>query len=111
MIHDTKDEAMRKRLQGVFLHAQVLLNTVNQLLDFRAIEEKHHLTLSEGDIVDFARNVSNDFILMAEEKSIQFSFFAENEQILMSFDAEKVQKILTNLLSNAFKYTPQRRQR
>jgi signal transduction histidine kinase/DNA-binding response OmpR family regulator/ligand-binding sensor domain-containing protein len=106
MIHDTKDEAMRKRLQGVFLHAQVLLNTVNQLLDFRAIEEKHHLTLSEGDIVDFARNVSNDFILMAEEKNIQFSFFAENEQILMSFDAEKVQKILTNLLSNAFKYTP-----
>jgi signal transduction histidine kinase/DNA-binding response OmpR family regulator/ligand-binding sensor domain-containing protein len=106
MIHDVKDEALRKRLQGVFLHAQVLLNTINQLLDFRAIGEKHHLTLSEGDIVDYVRSVCNDFVLMADEKNIQFSFFAEDESILMSFDAEKIQKIVTNLLSNAFKYTP-----
>jgi signal transduction histidine kinase/DNA-binding response OmpR family regulator/ligand-binding sensor domain-containing protein len=106
MIHDVKDEALRKRLQGVFLHAQVLLNTINQLLDFRAIEEKHHLSLSEGDIVDYVRGVCDDFILMAEEKNIQFSFFTEEKNILMAFDAEKIQKIVTNLLSNAFKYTP-----
>jgi signal transduction histidine kinase/DNA-binding response OmpR family regulator/ligand-binding sensor domain-containing protein len=106
LIHDAKDETLRKRLQGVYLHAQVLLNTINQLLDFRSIEEKHHLTLSEGDIVDFVRGVCNDFILMADEKNIQFSFFAESESILMAFDADKVQKIVTNLLSNAFKYTP-----
>jgi signal transduction histidine kinase/DNA-binding response OmpR family regulator/ligand-binding sensor domain-containing protein len=106
MIHDVKDDDLRKRLQGVFLHAQVLLNTINQLLDFRAIEEKHHLTLSEGDIVDYVRGVCDDFIVMAEEKHIQFSFFAEEKDILMSFDAEKIRKIVTNLLSNAFKYTP-----
>jgi signal transduction histidine kinase/DNA-binding response OmpR family regulator/ligand-binding sensor domain-containing protein len=106
MIHDVKDESMRKRLQGVYLHAQVLLNTINQLLDFRSIEEKHTLSLSEGDIVDFLRGVCNEFIVIAEEKNIQFSFFSESENIMMSFDAEKVQKIVTNLLSNAFKYTP-----
>jgi DNA-binding response OmpR family regulator/two-component sensor histidine kinase len=84
----------------------VLLNTINQLLDFRSIEEKHTLSLSEGDIVDFLRGVCNEFIVIAEEKNIQFSFFSESENIMMSFDAEKVQKIVTNLLSNAFKYTP-----
>jgi signal transduction histidine kinase/DNA-binding response OmpR family regulator/ligand-binding sensor domain-containing protein len=106
MIHDVKDEALRKRLQSVYLHAQVLLNTINQLLDFRSIDEKHELSLSEGDIVDFVRNVCNDFILVADDKDIQFSFFAEQDNILMAFDADKVQKIINSLLSNAFKYTP-----
>lgn len=101
------DEARKTVLQLMYRNARRLLTLVNQLLDFRKGEMSgHQLSLSEGDIVSYIREICNSFLLMADNKHIQFSFFSGVECFPMAFDADKVGKIVMNLLSNAFKYTP-----
>ena len=67
----------------------------------------HHLSLSEGDIISYIQGVCDSFLLMADKKQISFSFFPGVDHFTMAFDADKVGKIVMNLLSNAFKYTPE----
>lgn len=88
-------------------HALRLLNLVNQLLDFRKNEMAGlHLTLSEGDIVAYVRNICSSFLMLSEKKHVHLTFFSAVEWLNMSFDEDKVGKIVMNLLSNAFKFTP-----
>ena len=92
----------------MYRNAQRLLHLVNQLLDFRKGEmSTHQLSLSEGDIISYVHSVCNSFLLMADKKHIQFSFFSGIDTFSMAFDADKVGKIVMNLLSNAFKFTPE----
>lgn len=107
MIEEEDDDVKKGKLQLMYRNAQRLLLLVNQLLDFRKGEvDKHKLNLLEGDIVPFIEGVCNSFLLMAEGKNIQFSFFSFADSFMMAFDADKISKVLTNLLSNAFKFTP-----
>jgi len=81
---------------------------VNQLLDYRKLEAGSLiLEPSEGDIVDFCRKTWSIFSLMAHQKKISYDFRTSIDSQLMSFDADKIEKIITNLLSNAFKFTPE----
>lgn len=108
MLKETTDELQSTRLQLMYRNAQRLLHLVNQLLDFRKGEmSTHQLSLSEGDIVSYVQGVCNSFLLMADKKHIQFSFFSGIDTFSMAFDADKVGKIVMNLLSNAFKFTPE----
>lgn len=107
LLKDTENDKDKKILQMMYRNAQRLLMLVNQLLDFRKGEmSKHKLSLSEGDIVTFIHGVCDSFLLMADKKNIQFSFFSGVENFSMAFDADKIGKIVMNLLSNAFKFTP-----
>lgn len=107
LLKNTKDNDEKKILQMMNRNAQRLLMLVNQLLDFRKGEmSKHKLSLGEGDIVTFIHGVCDSFLLMAEKKDIQFSFFSGVDNFSMAFDADKIGKIVMNLLSNAFKFTP-----
>lgn len=108
MLKETTDELQSTRLQLMYRNAQRLLRLVNQLLDFRKGEmSTHQLSLSEGDIISYVHSVCNSFLLMADKKHIQFSFFSGIDTFSMAFDADKVGKIVMNLLSNAFKFTPE----
>ena len=108
MLKETTDELQSTRLQLMHRNAQRLLHLVNQLLDFRKGEmSTHQLSLSEGDIISYVHSVCNSFLLMADKKHIQFSFFSGIDTFSMAFDADKVGKIVMNLLSNAFKFTPE----
>lgn len=108
MLKETTDELQSTRLQLMYRNAQRLLHLVNQLLDFRKGEmSTHQLSLSEGDIISYVHSVCNSFLLMADKKHIQFSFFSGIDKFSMAFDADKVGKIVMNLLSNAFKFTPE----
>ena len=108
MLKDAPTGPQKTRLELMHRNALRLLTMVNQLLDFRKGElSAHHLSLSEGDIVGFLRNVCNTFLLMADKKNIRFSFFSGMEEFGMAFDADKIGKTVTNLLSNAFKFTPE----
>lgn len=108
MLKETTDELQSTRLQLMYRNAQRLLHLVNQLLDFRKGEMgTHQLSLSEGDIISYVHSVCNSFLLMADKKHIQFSFFSGIDTFSMAFDADKVGKIVMNLLSNAFKFTPE----
>jgi signal transduction histidine kinase/ligand-binding sensor domain-containing protein/DNA-binding response OmpR family regulator len=100
------DEEQKKQLNLVQRNAKRLLNLVNQLLDFRKMEvQEIKLHPSIGDIIRFSKDISDSFIDIAEKKGIQFSFASNIENLEIYFDKDKIEKILFNLLSNAFKYT------
>ncbi|WP_184546580.1 hybrid sensor histidine kinase/response regulator transcription factor [Mucilaginibacter sp. FT3.2] len=84
-----------------------LLNLVNQLVDFRKMEHNElKLTLAKGDIIKFIQEVSSSFTDVAHQKQIQFLFESEASSFVTKFDHDKMERILFNLLSNAFKFTP-----
>lgn len=86
-----------------------LRRLLQQILDFRKLENGNmNLTLSYGDIVTFIKDTCyTNFLPLMNKKEIRFSFDANPVQIYAYFDADKIDKIIFNLLSNAFKYTPE----
>jgi signal transduction histidine kinase/ligand-binding sensor domain-containing protein/DNA-binding response OmpR family regulator len=106
IIKHTADEEQVKQLGMVQRNAKRLLNLVNQLLDFRKMEvQEGRLHPAIGDIVRFCRETSYSFTDIAEKKKIRFSFSSDMDSLEIYFDKDKMEKILFNLLSNAFKYT------
>ena len=104
---DAKDIVLLDQLKMMHRNAVKLLNLVNQLLDFRKNEVAGlHLDLSEGEIISYARNICNSFLELSEKRNVHLTFFSAIEALNMSFDEDKVAKIIMNLLSNAFKFTP-----
>ena len=84
-----------------------LLQLVNQVLDFRKIEKGHaKLVISQFDIVKLAKEIKLHFIERSKTKEIQFDFLASSPEIFIEADRDKIDKIIFNLLSNAFKHTP-----
>ena len=107
MMKEITDEKLHGKLQLMYRNAQRLLNLVNQLLDFRKNEMAGlHLTLSEGDIVAYVRSICTSFLMLSEKKHVHLTFFSAMESLNMSFDEDKIGKVVMNLLSNAFKFTP-----
>lgn len=91
----------------IYRNAKRLLNLVNQLLDFRKLEvQEVRFNPSEGDIVRFIRETAFSFSDLSEKKSIRLEFHSGIEKFETVFDQDKLEKILFNLLSNAFKFTP-----
>lgn len=104
-LNEEEQQVILKLIQG---NTNKLLGMVNQLLDYRKLEAGSLvLEPSEGDIVDFCRKTWAVFNLMAEQKNIRYIFQTSIDSQIISFDADKIDKIITNLLSNAFKYTPE----
>lgn len=108
MLNSWKGDApTQKRLTLIHNNAQRLLHLVNQLMDFRKVETgKMELKLMKGDLVAFLNNIYQSFSELADKRNIDFLFEANPKKIEMPFDHEKVENILFNLISNAFKYTP-----
>lgn len=107
MIKETKDDRKLGQLKLMHRNASRLLNLVNQLLDFRKNEVAGlHLSLSEGEIVSYVHNICNSFLMLSEKKNVHLTFFSAIESLNMSFDEDKIGKVVMNLLSNAFKFTP-----
>lgn len=89
-------------------NAARLNNLVDQLLELSKIESgKIHLRLQQGGLMQFIRSVLYSFESMSERQNISLNtnFSADNQQAF--YDKDKLEKILTNILSNAFKYTPE----
>jgi signal transduction histidine kinase/ligand-binding sensor domain-containing protein/DNA-binding response OmpR family regulator len=106
IIKQTPDEEHKKQLNLVQRNAKRLLNLVNQLLDFRKMEvQEVKLHPAIGDIIAFSRDISNSFLDVAEKKKIELTYAANVASLEIYFDKDKIEKILFNLLSNAFKYT------
>lgn len=97
---------LRRQLQMINRNSKRLLNLVNQLLDFRKMEE-HELQLNtrKADIVKFIEEAAWSFSDVAENKKITLSFDTQIRSLITSFDQDKIERIFFNLLSNAFKFT------
>jgi len=104
---DDLTPAQRHDLSLVRRNAQRLLQLVNQLMDFRKIDVgKMAVHATEGDLVGFVREIMDVFEKTARRRGITFRFAAAEPVIFLWFDGEILDKIFFNLLSNAFKYTP-----
>jgi len=99
--------AQRHDLKLVHRNTQRLLQLVNQLLDFRKIDVgKMAVRASEGNMVSFVREIMDVFEKPAQRRGITFRFLPAEPVIMLWFDGDILDKVLFNLLSNAFKYTP-----
>ena len=97
----------REQLQVVERNTNRMLRLINQILDFRKIQNKKmKMQVQRIDVVAFTRKIMENFDSVAEEHHIDFLFETEKAELYLWVDADKYEKIIFNLLSNAFKYTP-----
>lgn len=106
VLHRTTDTETRTQLNEVSKNAGDLLQLVNQLLDFRKMEMNgERLNLASGNLDEFIQYTTMKFAPLSEQKNISLKFEDKTGGLFMYFDRDKLGKILTNLLSNAFKFT------
>ncbi|GAA3557323.1 hybrid sensor histidine kinase/response regulator transcription factor [Snuella lapsa] len=104
---ESKNAFVRKQHEIMYRNASTLMELINQLLDFRKNESgKLQLSASKNNIVPFVNNIKIAFDELASAKDIDFTFGASSEDIEVWFDSTKLKKVIFNLLSNAFKFTP-----
>lgn len=103
----TTDVQLKGKLEMIYRNATKLLGMVNQLLDFRKNDlQSMQFNPSEGDIVGFVKNTCENYKFLSERHT-QFVFSSSMNELYTEFDRDKMTKILDNLLSNAFKFTPE----
>ena len=84
-----------------------MLRLINQILDFRKIQnDKMKVLVEQVDIIPLILKIYGNFVPMAHTHRIDFRLFCPLDSFVMYTDVDKLEKILFNLLSNAFKYTP-----
>lgn len=95
-----------QHLQLMYKNADRLKRLLTQLLDFRTMESENlSFQPSWGNIVLFTQETANLFFPMAYQKSLKFIVNKNTDEFFARFDRDKLEKIIYNLLSNAFKYT------
>ena len=101
------DKNTKNTLSIINRNAQRLLHLINQLLYFRRIENgKLNLNVGKGNLLQYLGEIFESFKELAEHQKIDYQFLASENKNETWFDAEKMENILYNLLSNAFKNTP-----
>ncbi len=101
------DNSIRKSLILIHRNAKRLQRMTNQLKDLHKIETGDlQLRLSRGDIIHFIREIAHSFQEYATDHRIRYDINTEQIYVFAWFDPDKIDKIIYNLLSNAFKFTP-----
>ncbi len=108
LLADETPVKMRPQLELVKRNGRRLLNLVNQLLDFRKMEQGElTLNLSAEDLLAFLQDTTNSFIELAQRKGIEYKIILPQQTFTALMDVNKLERVLFNLLSNAFKFTDQ----
>jgi len=98
-----------KQIDRMHRNALRLLGLINQLMDLSKLDAGSlKLELTEGDLVKEVKSIVTGFVPLAERKDIKFRYMLPEKPIKTFYDADKLEKILSNLLSNAFKFTPEK---
>jgi signal transduction histidine kinase/DNA-binding NarL/FixJ family response regulator len=105
--HGSLNEKSRQKFETMHRNALRLLNLSNQLLDLAKLDAgKMKIELVESDIFRFLRLVAEAFVSLADHKAIKYERLIPDGSLMVHYDQDKLEKIVTNLLSNAFKFTP-----
>lgn len=103
----TDDKNIRNYLTYARNSSDRLMLLVNELLDFRKIQNgSSRLQVQEHDVVKTIRSVMAAFEHTATEKDMETALLCRDEPVLLWFDIAQMQKVFYNLLSNAYKFTP-----
>lgn len=107
LLNQRKDEnQVRKNLVLIQRNAQRLLRLVNQLMDFRKVESgKIRIQARLIDLNSFLKDIMEPFEFTAKRRKIDFRLISRFSALEVWFDEDMLDKVLFNLLSNAFKYT------
>lgn len=96
-----------KNLQTMYRNANRILTLVNQMLDIRKIDKGHmRLSCTNTDVVHFIENIFRLYAGQAKLQNIDFSFHHDMSELYAWIDSKAMTKVMDNLLSNAFKFTP-----
>jgi len=107
LVGESVPKPLREQVDSLSRSTGRLLELTEQLLDFhKAHHDKLGLRLSHVEVVNFVSEIFSAFHIVADNKNIDFRFKSDHEEYTMLMDAEKWNKIIYNLLSNAFKHTP-----
>ncbi len=102
-----KQEVVQEQYGLMNKNANYLLRLVNQLLDFRKINQgKMRLVMRHSNITAFIKEVAEPFQFLSHKQHIKLSVNTTKEELITWFDHDALEKIINNLLSNAFKFTP-----
>lgn len=111
MVESLKIDSGEKREKSAELvrrNGRQLLNLVNQLLDLSRVESgKLQLSPSNGDLATYLRFLLDSFHSYAQSRGITLKFESKIPNLPMAFDHDKIQTILSNLISNGLKFTPE----
>lgn len=99
-----------KKIHSAFKNAIRLKELSKELLEFRKIEQGFlKLHIEEMNISEFLNDIFQVFTEIACEKKISYEFHSDNQDVRIFFDPSQLEKVILNLLSNAFKYTPEKK--
>ena len=109
LLADKRDGELHKTYLMIYRNAQRILRLINQLMDVRKLDKgQMFMKFRETDMVGFIADLMQTFEYMARKKNIRFVFKHEMPQLKVWIDLNNFDKVLMNILSNAFKYTPDR---
>lgn len=107
LLNNEQPEPTRKVLEVVNRNAHHLFSLVNQILDFQRLGSTNDvLSLDTTDLVKLIGSECESYELMAQQRKMKFTFNAAVKELPMVIDVDKIRKVINNLLSNSFKYTP-----
>ena len=103
---NTKDKKQIKAAHTIRRNSNLLLRLVNELLDVRKLETNDIvLNVSKGELISFAKEIYLSFSDIASDRNIKYIFNTDENLIYLWFDNNQLEKVIFNLLSNAFKFT------
>lgn len=104
----SEKEEVNVSLETIEQNSNNLLDLVNQMLDLAKLEKGQlNVNLIQNDISAFTKHIVDSFKSIATDKGVDLKFNAEPVKIVMDYDPEKTRQILTNLISNAIKFSKQ----
>jgi two-component system, sensor histidine kinase ChiS len=107
LIEKTKNVSLISEYQLILNQARRLLNLINQILDLTKFRNtKIKLNIMRADFTYFLNRLLSSFTSLAAESNITYILNLGSEHLHVWFDKDKVEKIIINLTSNAFKHTP-----
>jgi signal transduction histidine kinase/ligand-binding sensor domain-containing protein/DNA-binding response OmpR family regulator len=107
ILQENLDPSIKEQLLLVRRNLDRVMGLINQILDFRKVQNnKMRLTVEEIDFAEFTRQCSSNFLEIAHTKNIGFHIVDKSNGTKIWVDPERYESILSNLLSNAFKFTP-----
>jgi signal transduction histidine kinase/ligand-binding sensor domain-containing protein/DNA-binding response OmpR family regulator len=110
LYHVTMDNHLiNKQVAQIKNNAERLLRLISELMDFRKSETGNMvLYLQRNNVVPFLKEIYLSFTTLAESRNITYELIAEQDDIQLNMDRDQLEKVFFNLLSNAFKFVPDR---
>ncbi|MGD2090817.1 MAG: response regulator [Candidatus Aminicenantes bacterium] len=107
MLVESTDKKQEKRLDTMLRNSQRLLTLINQLLELSKIDSgRMKLRTSPQSIVSFLKGILASFEYIAAVNKLELKFHTREKEIILYFDPEKMEKVFTNLVANAVRFTP-----